>query len=89
MGLGALVPILYFYKSEGILYGLIANSLVMTIVAYLYTYSDIKKVSSLPVAIRQTYLLGMNTAKLGIAISINTIFASFVFLLFFLLLSFQ
>lgn len=78
LGLGALVPILYFYKSEGILYGLIANSLVMTIVAYLYTYSDIKKVSSLPVAIRQTYLLGMNTAKLGIAISINTIFASLI-----------
>lgn len=78
LGLGALIPILYFYKLDGILYGLIANSIIMTIVAYLYTYSDIKKTSSVSVATRKTYLLGLNTAKLGIAISINTIFASLI-----------
>lgn len=65
------VPIFYFWGKNGIVCAMILTALSTTIVSWLYARkTNLVRVSQ---TLKQSYFLGLNTAKLGIAMAIAAI----------------
>lgn len=65
------VPMFYFFREDGIVWALLLTALSTTGVSYFY----VRKIKLLPVhqTYRESYILGLNTVKLGIMMAISSI----------------
>tara|TARA_B110000259_G_C13993203_1_gene393373 strand:- start:315 stop:1778 length:1464 start_codon:yes stop_codon:yes gene_type:complete len=70
------VPLLYFFREDGIHWSIIVAALASTVVTYLYAKRvKLVKIQQTP---KESFVLGLNAVKLGLAMSITAIVANLI-----------
>ena len=65
------IPILYFFRERGIVVSIVVSNFILLLISYTLIRKDFSNV--IQQSYKESFLLGLNTVKLGIMLSLSTI----------------